>query len=86
MDSAALAGKVAAMIETPTAADWATARGQKWRGQLDAMEAMLAPVDAPLIEALQLDAPYKIADIGCGGGGTTLAIGRCAHVGSTVHG
>ena len=39
------------MIETPTAADWATARGQKWRGQLDAMEAMLAPVDAPLIEA-----------------------------------
>jgi SAM-dependent methyltransferase len=50
------------------------------------MEAMLAPVDEPLIRALQLDAPRRIADIGCGGGGTTLEISRRAPSGSVVHG
>lgn len=86
MDEAAAAGKVAAMTETPSAADWATARGEKWRAQLSGLEAMLAPVDAPLIEALALDAPYRIADIGCGGGGTALEVARRAPAGSTVHG
>jgi SAM-dependent methyltransferase len=47
---------------------------------------MLAPVDAPLIGALALDAPLRIADIGCGGGGTTLAIAARAQLGSAVHG
>ena len=61
------------MSENPAASDWATARGEKWRKQLSGMEAMLLPVDEPLIRALRLDAPYRIADIGCGGGGTTLA-------------
>lgn len=74
------------MTETPAASDWAAARGEKWRTQLSSMEAMLAPVDKPLIDALDLDAPYRIADIGCGGGGTTLAIARRAPSGSEVHG
>jgi SAM-dependent methyltransferase len=74
------------MNENPAASDWAAARGEKWRDQLPRMEAMLAPVDAPLIAALDLDAPYRIADIGCGGGGTTLAIARQAQAGSEVHG
>jgi len=74
------------MSDAPTSADWAKARGEKWRDQLEALEAMLAPVDAPLIEALRLDAPYRIADMACGGGGTTLAIGRSAPQGSAVHG
>jgi SAM-dependent methyltransferase len=86
MDGAAAAAKVSAMTETPAASDWAAARGEKWRDQLSGLEAMLAPVDAPLIEALQLDAPLRIADIGCGGGGTTLKIQREAHPGSAVHG
>jgi SAM-dependent methyltransferase len=50
------------------------------------MEAMLAPVDEPLIRALNLDAPCRIADIGCGGGGTALEILRRAPAGSAVHG
>jgi hypothetical protein len=49
------------------------------------MEAMLMPVDEPLIRALNLDAPCRIAEIGCGGGGTTLEILRRAP-GSVVHG
>jgi SAM-dependent methyltransferase len=74
------------MTETPAASDWAAARGEKWRAQLSSMEAMLAPVDAPLIGALALDAPFRIADIGCGGGGTTLAVAARAQAGSAVHG
>jgi SAM-dependent methyltransferase len=72
--------------ENNTATDWAAARGEKWRAQLTGMEAMLAPVDEPLIRALHLDAPCRIADIGCGGGGTTLEILRRAPRGSVVHG
>src|SRR5579863_6458702 len=74
------------MNETPAATDWSNARGEKWRAQLAGLEAMLAPVDEPLIHALNLDAPYRIADIGCGGGGTTLEILRRAPAGSVVHG
>jgi SAM-dependent methyltransferase len=86
MDEAAALAKVAAMTETPSASDWAAARGEKWRDQLSALEAMLAPIDQPLIAALALDAPCRIADIGCGGGGTTLELSRRAPVGSSVHG
>jgi SAM-dependent methyltransferase len=74
------------MSENPAASEWAGARGEKWRARLAGMEAMLAPVDEPLIRALHLDAPSRIADIGCGGGGTTLEIVRRAPAGSTVHG
>ena len=74
------------MKENPAASDWAAARGEKWRAQLAGMEGMLKPVEEPLIGALHLDAPCRIADIGCGGGGTTLEIGRRAPAGSVVHG
>jgi SAM-dependent methyltransferase len=74
------------MNENPSSADWAAARGEKWLAQVAGMEAMLRPVDEPLIRALQLDAPCRIADIGCGGGGTTLEILRLAPAGSVVHG
>jgi SAM-dependent methyltransferase len=68
------------------AADWAAARGEKWLAQLSGMEGMLAPVDEPLLRALRLEAPFRIAEIGCGGGGTTLEILRRAPAGSVVHG
>ena len=74
------------MNENPAATDWTAARGEKWRAQLAGMEAMLKPVDEPLIRAVNLDAACRIADIGCGGGGTTLEILRRAPAGSVVHG
>ena len=74
------------MSEKPTASDWAAARGEKWRAQLAGMEATLQPVDEPLITALRLDAPYRIAEVGCGGGATTREIVRRAPAGSVVHG
>src|SRR5215470_7278700 len=74
------------MNENPSASDWAAARGEKWRANLSGMEAMLTPVDELLISALRLDTPYRIADIGCGGGKTTLEIRRLAPAGSVVYG
>lgn len=65
---------------------WTTARGEKWRNQLARMEAMLAPVDEPLIRALRLDAPCRIAEAGCGGGRTSVELLRRAPAGSVVHG
>jgi SAM-dependent methyltransferase len=74
------------MFMSLATSDWAASRGEKWRFQLAGTEAMMTPVDEPLIRALQLDAPRRIADIGCGGGGTTLEILRRAPAGSVVHG
>ncbi len=72
---------------TPSAGyDWTAARGDKWRQHLDGVEAMLDPVDAPLLEALDLDAAHRVADIGCGGGGTTLKLRHRLPVGGVVHG
>jgi SAM-dependent methyltransferase len=66
--------------------DWAATRGDKWAAHVDAMEATLAPVDAPLLDALQLDRAYRIAEVGSGGGATALAIARRAPAGTTIHG
>jgi len=74
------------MTENPGVSEWSAARGEKWVAQLAGMEATLKPVDEPLIRALRLDGPYRICEIGCGGGGTTLAILCQAQAGSAVHG
>ncbi|MEW5848866.1 MAG: class I SAM-dependent methyltransferase [Myxococcota bacterium] len=74
------------MNNSHTAADWAGTRGDKWRAHQSGIEALLAPVDEPLIHALQLDAPYRVADVGCGTGGTALEILRRAPKGTVVHG
>jgi SAM-dependent methyltransferase len=73
------------MIGEPIA-DWAAARSDKWRRQLAGLEAMLAPIDEPLIDALALTAPVRIADVGCGGGATTREVLRRAPAGSVAHG
>lgn len=69
-----------------TSSDWSAARGEKWRNQLLGMEGMLRPIEAPLIAALELERPYRIGDLACGGGGTTLEVLRRAPTGSVVHG
>jgi SAM-dependent methyltransferase len=74
------------MQSNPSEYDWAGSRGAQWRDQLDGMEAMLVPVDAPLIQALALDGPLRVAEIGCGGGATTRAIAAAAPAGSAVTG
>jgi SAM-dependent methyltransferase len=67
-------------------ADWAAARSDKWRRHLAGLEGMLAPIDQPLITSLALTAPVRIADVGCGGGATTMEALRRAPAGSVAHG
>lgn len=59
-------------------ADWAAARSDTWRRHLGGLEAMLAPIDKPLIKALALTTPVRIADVGCASGATTMAAWRRA--------
>lgn len=66
--------------------DWSASRGEKWSLHLTGMEAMLRPVDEPLLEALRLDTPSRIAEVGSGGGSTTRELLRRAPSGSLVHG
>ncbi|MEQ8274069.1 MAG: methyltransferase domain-containing protein [Deltaproteobacteria bacterium] len=66
--------------------DWRGARGESWCVHVDGLEALLASINAPLVEALRLDAPHAVADIGCGGGGASRAVIAAARPGSTVHG
>lgn len=74
------------MNQNPTASDWSAARGKKWCARLLDMEATLMPIDEPLTRALRLAGPCRIAEVGCGGGGTAMAVLRRAPVGSVVHG
>jgi SAM-dependent methyltransferase len=74
------------MSETSAATEWSGARGEKWRAHFAGMEAMVKPIEDPLIRALRLEAPCRIADVGCGAGGTAFEIVRRAPAGSVVHG
>jgi len=74
-----------AATQSPSSQTWAETRGAKWRDQLDPMEAMLTPIDTPLIAALNLADRVRIAEIGAGGGATTRAIAAAAP-GSTIEG
>lgn len=66
--------------------NWQGERGEQWRAHLDPMEAMLAPIDAPLIKALDLTGAKHIADIGCGGGQTSRSIRSAASPEAKIHG
>lgn len=73
-------------MQSPGASEWKAARGDKWLAALSGMEPTLRPIDEPLLAALRLDTTVRVADIGCGGGETTIAIARRAPAGSVVHG
>ena len=65
---------------------WVGPRGDQWLAGIEPMEDMLAPVDEPLLGALDLRELRTVADLGCGGGGTSIAIARRAPTGTVVHG
>lgn len=62
------------MTTTHEVSDWSGERGRKWLAQASQMEAMLAPIDEPLIDALELAGPVHAIDIGCGAGGSSLRL------------
>lgn len=66
--------------------DWSGSRGRQWLANVTKMEAMLRPVDKPLFDALDLGAGQRVAEIGCGGGGTARSLAAQAGGDIKVHG
>jgi len=73
--------------DTPNAAQrhyWNADPGRKWLVHEDALEALHAPMIAPLLEAAGLAPGHRVLDVGCGSGALSRAaaarVGRDGHV------
>ena len=55
---------------------WNGSAGRAWVEGQPALDAMFAPFEARLVEAVAARRPRSILDVGCGTGATTLAIAR----------
>lgn len=54
--------------------DWAGEMGAKWLANLERFEGMIAPIGEALLKQADFKPGERVLDIGCGGGGTTIAI------------
>lgn len=54
--------------------DWAGEMGAKWLANLAQFEGMIAPIGEALLKQADFKPGERVLDIGCGGGGTTIAI------------
>jgi SAM-dependent methyltransferase len=53
---------------------WNGPAGQRWVERQTAQDALLAPVSEALLDRARIEAGERVIDIGCGCGGTTIAI------------
>lgn len=63
------------MTDIP-AEDWTGEVGDRWLRHIDRFESMLTPIGDALIATAGFRPGERVADVGCGGGLTTLAIAR----------
>jgi ubiquinone/menaquinone biosynthesis C-methylase UbiE len=56
--------------------DWAGEMGAKWLANLTRFEGMIAPIGEALIRQADFKTGERALDIGCSGGGTTIAIAK----------
>ena len=66
--------------------DWAGDQGRNWLAHLQRFEGMIAPIGAALMTHAAFRPGERVVDIGCGGGGTTINIGRSVSPGGHVTG
>ncbi len=64
------------MTDGVEASEWAGAMGDKWLANIDGFEGMIAAVGAALMAKAAFAPGERVVDIGCGGGATTIEIGR----------
>jgi SAM-dependent methyltransferase len=64
------------MTDGVQADEWAGQMGDKWLAHLDGFEGMIAEVGAALMAKAGFRPGERVVDIGCGGGATTVEIGR----------
>ncbi|MEL7219537.1 MAG: methyltransferase domain-containing protein, partial [Pseudomonadota bacterium] len=66
--------------------DWAGEQGDRWLGNVDRFEAMLAPVGAALLKRAAYQPGERVLDLGCGGGASTRSIAGSVMPGGGVLG
>jgi len=66
----------AAAASAHSAEDWAGDTGDIWRANADRFESMLSPVGNAFLDHAGFAPGERVIDIGCGAGGTSLAIAR----------
>lgn len=69
-----------------TAQDWAGDMGRNWLANLQRFESMIAPIGAAALTHAAFRPGETVIDIGCGGGGTTIAIRRAVSPGGHATG
>ncbi len=68
------------------AEDWAGEMGRNWLAHLQQFEGMISPIGAAFITQCDFRPGERVIDVGCGGGGTTMAIGRAVTPGGHATG
>lgn len=63
-------------LEGGQAGLWNGGAGHAWVQEQDLVDRMFRPIEDLLLEAIAPAQPARVLDVGCGTGGTTLALGR----------
>lgn len=71
-----MTGQIESNPEALKGEDWAGEMGAKWLANLSWFEGMIAPVGNALLKQADFKPGERVLDIGCGGGGTTIAIAQ----------
>ncbi len=71
-----MTGKIESSPEALKGEDWAGEMGTKWLANLARFEGMIAPIGEALLKQADFKPGERVLDIGCGGGGTTIAIAQ----------
>jgi ubiquinone/menaquinone biosynthesis C-methylase UbiE len=71
-----MTGAIENSAEALKGEDWAGEMGAKWLANLERFEGMIAPIGEALLKQAEFKPGERVLDIGCGGGGTTIAIAK----------
>jgi ubiquinone/menaquinone biosynthesis C-methylase UbiE len=71
-----MTGQIESSPEALKGEDWAGEMGAKWLANLARFEGMIAPIGEALLKQADCKPGERVLDIGCGGGGTTIAIAQ----------
>jgi ubiquinone/menaquinone biosynthesis C-methylase UbiE len=71
-----MTGQIEGSPEALKGEDWAGEMGAKWLANLARFEDMIAPIGDALLKQASFKPGERVLDIGCGGGGTTIAIAQ----------